>query len=136
MEPPAEPPTFTTRQIERRERLHSGDGSTSSSKGSTPILSLNISPSFSTSASSLPVRPRFDDGSTPTQLLPAPCIVSSLPQKYKPLLVPCPNQPCARPGESTGVYGDFGGEIARGARKPCRPDKPEDEINRRLCATM
>ncbi|KAK5906164.1 hypothetical protein CgunFtcFv8_002054 [Champsocephalus gunnari] len=67
-------------------------GSGSSRKGITPILRLGpfLSPCFSTSAFPLPTRPRFDNGSTPTQLLPAPCSVSSLPQKYKPLLVPLP----------------------------------------------
>ncbi|KAK5851064.1 hypothetical protein PBY51_001889 [Eleginops maclovinus] len=72
--------------------------------------SLHLSPCFSTSAFPLPIRPRFDDGSTPTQLLPAPCSVSSLPQKYKPLLVPLTPSACSHPhntrlGEGTEAYG-------------------------------
>lgn len=41
---------------------------------------------------------RSDDGSTPTQLLPAPCCVRSCrPKGYMPLLLPCPPSPCAHP---------------------------------------
>lgn len=43
----------------------------------------------------LPARDlRSDDGSTPTQLLPAPCCVRSCrPKGYMPLLLPCPLHP-------------------------------------------
>lgn len=39
-----------------------------------------------------PTRPRSDDGSTPTQLLPAPCSVSSRPEDTGPSSYPEPER--------------------------------------------